>query len=123
METEVYHVGKDEWRLLEPFGCHKSETLFAAKGKLHLITPDGIYGHEIDGDGKYLWTRQHEFELSKEHDRSDYEDGYAVDAVQAVNDGLLAAVNLVQCSRIGYRASSKQWLWYQEEGDCVEFDK
>lgn len=67
--TQVYHPGRDEWRLLEPFGVHEfQERLFHAKGKLHMITPNGIYGHEIDS-GKYSWTLRHSFTFT-------YEDAY-----------------------------------------------
>lgn len=56
--VDVYHPGKDEWRVLTPFGRGGQCLWFAAQGKLHSMDHLGIYVFNAE---EVSWTRLHSF--------------------------------------------------------------
>ncbi|CAM6093440.1 unnamed protein product [Calypogeia fissa] len=90
--AEVYHAGKDEWRLVEPFYWDSKTTAASctAQGKLYMANLSGIYRNDIDTDGNYSWIKLHSFSFTDEG-LADYEI-FEVRAIEVVKDELLAVV-------------------------------
>ncbi|CAM6127048.1 unnamed protein product [Calypogeia fissa] len=89
--AKVYHAGKDEWRLVEPFYWdRKTPISCTAQGKLYIANPSGIFRNNIDTDGNYSWIKLHSFSFTDEG-LADYEI-LDVRAIEVVKDELLAVV-------------------------------
>lgn len=58
--AEVYHPGKDEWRLVRPFELFKDQKYFSVQGDLFEMFEFGIYACDVDG---HVRSFMHSFEL------------------------------------------------------------
>ncbi|CAM6102110.1 unnamed protein product [Calypogeia fissa] len=131
--TEVYHPGKEEWRVLERHECYKSSEFFTAKGKLYMTSPEGIYVNAIDSEGNYSWTRLHSF-LFEDHSYNyspiDYR-RFIICATQAGNDELLglyswafdAPLQTALYQSEGFGSNHEQLLWHRIDREMLEHDE